>query len=438
MANVELWKAPDTKGMSLGDNISSVIEVTNDTSLPDYQKNQIKSAFEAGAYDMATEYTWKRSMVKLKELLSGFGSEFIGDLLLRPDIDEFSVLENVLSDNDAINIAEKLGLLNKLGAMNLRHRKEELIYYFSTQASNNGERLDAIHALPIISDCVMYILRYQDVDSAYSFNNFKDKLLTSTLSISDDTFIEIKNAPLFYLRTISTILLSAIKKGISPSFDNASENMLLIIKDIWDTLGVEDKWKIGNAYKDAVADGNEKVAGSLRAILAKVKGFDFVPENLRSVTFIKAAQKLLNVHYDFNNFYNEPLAIKALANLGTIIPSPAFGKCMQAYICVLMGNYYGVSREAAPIAKQELSKISKDNWIKYFREFIHADEEVLDHFLTKNQVKNLQEFLTESNLVDFKESLSRPNSDLYDAIINNDYNKAITVAKSLRNKLRGE
>lgn len=85
----------------------------------------------------------------------------------------------------------------------------------------------------------------------------------------------------------------------------------------------DDKYPIGFAYAEVVNDGNEKVSSVLKSLLLKVKGFDYVPENLRSNTFINAAKNVISVHYSTNNFYNEPASIRNLASLGTIIPTPA-------------------------------------------------------------------------------------------------------------------
>src|SRR5689334_5279565 len=43
--------------------------------------------------------------------------------------------------------------------------------------------------------------------------------------------------------------------------------------------------------------------------------FDYVPESLRSRAFIDAANKVIEAHFGWNNFYNEPAPMKALASL---------------------------------------------------------------------------------------------------------------------------
>ena len=79
-----------------------------------------------------------------------------------------------------------------------------------------------------------------------------------------------------------------------------------------------------------------------------------MPENLRSVTFKKAAAAVIETHFEFNNFYNEPSVVRKLASLGSTIPLPAFIDCIQAYLAVYLGNSYGVSNIAASNCRRKI------------------------------------------------------------------------------------
>lgn len=78
-----------------------------------------------------------------------------------------------------------------------------------------------------------------------------------------------------------------------------------------------------------------------------------------------------------NNFYNEPAAIQALSRLGTTIPWPAFPICMSAVLAVKLGNGYGVSNLAIPIANDLLGRLTKNQWDYYLNECLPGDELVL-------------------------------------------------------------
>ena len=142
-------------------------------------------------------------------------------------------------------------------------------------------------------------------------------------------------------------------------------NANLIIPKIWPNLKHPEKWQFGRAYSELFTDGQTKASSGLKKVLLKVKGFDFVPEDLRSTSFIKVANELLVAHEGMNNFYNEPAVIRTLNNMGSVIPIPAFPICMTATLCVRMGNTYGVSNAAQGYATEVLKRTTYDRWM-YF------------------------------------------------------------------------
>lgn len=432
---IQLWSAPVVSAETYND-IDVAVNHSDISNLTEQQKNQIIAAFQAGAYDMATGYTWNKAMIKLKELLGSLGGDFISDMLQRNDINEFSSIENALSDVDAILLSEKLGILSSEGAMQLRHAKEQLSFYFSTQAEEQGAQLDPIHALSIIADSVKHILSIESGNLNLEFSSFKQQLLENSLKESDSIYGRIIESSLFYLRTVCTILLSSIKKEKGAHVENASANLITILPKIWNKLSDEDKWNIGGVYKDVVADGNSVATSSIRQALMKVKGFDYVPENLRSETFKKAAQHLIDVHYNFNNFYNEPAAVNALASLGTVIPKPAFYICIRAFLLSYLGNSYGVSMAAQHKVIEELEKIHVDRWIYFWKELIHQDEHVLYHLLNESQVDRMRDLMIRIGLTEIQE-LQPGNKHLFDAIVKGQKVNATQIANRLYIKLLG-
>lgn len=59
---------------------------------------------------------------------------------------------------------------------------------------------------------------------------------------------------------------------------------------------------------------------SLYQLLSSGKGNSFlildVPENLRSMSFVSVAKRIRQVHYEMNNFYNEPAEVKKTGSNG--------------------------------------------------------------------------------------------------------------------------
>lgn len=430
MNKIQIWQG--TNGIELPTTIKKASEVVPyASSLTPKQQNQIIAAFKIEAYDMAAEYTWKKAMVKLKETIATLGMKFVGEMIGREDFDDTTAIETEITDFTAIQIAEQLGVIGNTAALKLRQSNESITHYLSKNAE---EELDFITAFSIVKSSIQYVLGEHDINIALEFSKFRDRLLNETLKINDHQIEQLINSPIFYLRTVITILLSSARNDVGVKLENSLANLNLIIPSIWEKLSESDKWNLGTAYRDVTASGNSLAISGIKNALLKVNGFDYVPENLRSVTFIKTAKQLIETHFSFNNFYNEPAVVNKLSNLGSTIPSPALIECFQAYLAVYLGNKYGISKEAAPIAEKELSNISKERWQYYFEKVIHNDDIVLSK-TNEQQIKRFSDLLNLNGFNNFK-SLPKKNQDLYEAIIQNNYTKARKISYELSLRLK--
>ena len=120
------------------------------------------------------------------------------------------------------------------------------------------------------------------------------------------------------------------------------------------------------------------------------------------------------MHYAFNNYYNEPRAVRELHKLGSIIPDPALALCMKAYLLVYTGNYYGISNDAVPVAEEELLKISATRWSIFFEEILPYDYDLLSNLEDEKPMKRMKTLLESLSLGDFEEG-SKLGSYLYNS-----------------------
>ena len=430
-SNLILWQNPEQSVMPSNiETVDGVLGYANN-NLTVKQQQQIVRAFDQESYEMAAEYAWRKAITKLRQSLASLGIDFIGELLQRSDINESTSIDDVVSERTAIDLAERLGIIGKTGALKLRQSQELMAYFLSGEADAEIEKYDAFG---IIKNSVMYILSEQSVDVAVSFSNFRKRILSETISLKDGDVMQIIAAPLFYIRTVCTILLSAIKREKGAHQEHALTNINIILPEIWNVLAESDKYHIGEAYRDVSASGDNVATRGLKQVLSKVKGFDYVPETLRSTTFREYASKVIEIHYGYDNYYREPAAIDALASLGSIIPQPAFPQCMSAYLLVYLGNQYGKSEKAAPIAEKELCKISVDRWRYYFTKLIHYDEYLLSNLFNERQVERFASLLRSVGF-GTETSLPKNNQLLYNAIINGNHNLAKSISLNMYNQL---
>lgn len=366
-----LWESPN--GANLPANADTIQEISILINALDKREvSKITKAFENDLYDMATEYTWRRTVKILNDKVLDFGAEFVLEMLGRNP--EEANQSDFLSEIDTINLAADLGFISKTGKMQLSHASELINHYASKDSDSEMSKIESLNS---ISQCIKYVLNYSDENYQFSFNNFRDILKKELIDEDNELFAELLAAPYFYKRTTVRTLLNLAKNSLSAEREKVLANMAFIIPRIWDDLYSDDRWPIGFAYSESVNDGNEFLMKSLRSILLKVKGFDYVPENLRSLTFLDVANKLLKTHFEIDNFYGEEPVARLLSSLGTSIPSPALGKCLTATIACKLGNHFGHSFNAENYLDKILDGIIDSRWEYYLSKVLPADETIL-------------------------------------------------------------
>jgi hypothetical protein len=256
----------------------------------------------------------------------------------------------------------------------------ELITHFSRLELEESEieEIDESEAISSFKACVKAVLGRPKVEVAKKFIEFREALEGESLSESDPRVDMLRSSPYFFNKLTVSVLMNAAKKNSGANLEHALANINVLLPAIWSILRETEKWQVGHTYAEVFADGKTTVVGGLKSALLKVKGFDYVPENLRSDTFVKAAEAVFKAHDGLNNFYNEPVQVKNLAKLGSTIPIPALPACISALLCVSLGNSYGVSWSAESEAKNLLRKLSTDRWAYYLNNVLPGDTKVLD------------------------------------------------------------
>ena len=342
-------------------------------------KKQIVSAFEAEHYEMAMSYLWGKTINALKKELSAVGVGLLGEMLGKPDVKEDADVEDILTTKDTIRLSEELGVVTSTDAMRLRHT-HELITHFSQLEMNESdlEEIDEAEAILALKTCVRSVLGRPKVEVAKKFVDFRGALENETISDSDPRVSMLQSSPYFFSKLTVSVLMSAAKKNTGASLEHALANINVLIPAIWMKLRETEKWQVGYAYAETYTDGKTTSVGGLKNVLLKVKGFDYVPENLRSDTFVKAAGDIFKAHDGMSNFHNEVPAVRNLSKLGTTIPTPALPACFSALLCVVLGNRYGTSWNAEVEAMALLSRMTADRWSYYLNNVFPGDIRIIN------------------------------------------------------------
>ncbi|MDR3619332.1 MAG: hypothetical protein P4L85_08275 [Paludisphaera borealis] len=379
--NFELtvWHPSDL--VEIPSNVSSPEEVvryaTPSLSLRD--QRSIVAGFAAEGYEMVATFVWTKAAATLKKQLATLGMEFVGEMLGRSDFLDDSDPATSISDIEAISLAEDLGMVTTTQAMRLKHSLELVTHFANLETGESpDEAMEKEEAVNLLKSCVRSILGKPKFEVAIHFAKFRKSLAERVFSSSDSEIETIINSPYFFIRTTVSVLLSLVKAEKGAPLEHAVGNTILVIPKLWEGLKPPEKWQVGQSYAEVSAAGNRPATAGLKKALTLVHGFDYVPESLRSNTFIEASTKVLIAHFGLNNFHNEESPMSNLANLGTAIPKPAFGRCMEATLAVWLGNHYGISWAAQPHAEKLLNLLRTEQWEYYVNECLYRDRTVLD------------------------------------------------------------
>lgn len=393
MNQIVLWQSPYGKIIPKTATVSEIMNYNDCLSQKDVV--QLSMAYQSEAFEMAANFIWEKTMNKLREYILSFGDEFALEMLGMRDP---AILQKI-PEKYAIDLSYELGIIPKIGKIKLTQCNEVISYYLS---SNSEEEMDASTINFIIRTCVEYVLQQNVEFHDFEFCSFRDKLKDEALITGSSLLSEIESSPYFYKKTIVRTLLNLVDTEKGVKLDNTYNNLSLIIPIIWDTIASEDRWLIGTAYTEAVNTNNTRKVAVFKNLLLKLKGFDYVPENVRSNTFIDAAKRIIATHNGMNNFYNEPGAVDYLASLGTVIPGPAVGVCLTALLCVKLGSRYGYSFLAQGKADELLKTMSKEKRLYYYQKILPYDELILEKLKIEACAQRWCELEFNSDLEDIK------------------------------------
>lgn len=334
-------------------------------------------AFQSGAFEMASTFIWSRAAAALKKQLSMLGMEFVGEMLGRTDLDQSSNPMTDIRDDEAIELAEQLGMVTTTEALRLRNGQTLVNHFLDPDVSHNEQMLES-EASTILRSCVLNFLAEPVTKTQQPFLKLRERLEQETLDSDSQDAKGLETAPYFYVRTTLTVLLAQLKNATGAKLEHAAGNINSLLPLMWKRLRERDQWQTGETYATVQAADRTVASAGLRMALMKVRGFDFVPETLRSDSFRSAARAVVTAHFGMNNFYCEANPMETLAKLGTSIPGPALADCFTAVLCVRLGNRYGEARDAQSSANQFIKLIRPSQWEGYFNKFLPNDRRILE------------------------------------------------------------
>ena len=358
-------------------------------ALPPKVQVKVRNYYTNGDFVTAANTVWTRSISLLRKRILSLGEEFVADMVEANDID---YVRN-LPAYRLIDLAYELGFIDKAGKLKMQ-KANEFYNYFNNDESDEYEEMPQDEANIVIKTCIGYILYNNDESFGLQFNDFREKLKSGRVTeLFEDDKAMFATCPYFYLKTSVRSLLNLFKECEGIEYENVVNNMNIMFPAIWERLKIEERRALADVYTDYSNSVDYKRTNDLNKIMLKVHAFDYVMENVRSRTYIQVANKLRDVHFDINNFYNEPGIIQKLEDLGTTIPRLALKESITSVLFVKLGNSYGTSWAAEKIADRILNRLTESEWITYFENYFLEETNLIDAIndctKMRNQWKNV-------------------------------------------------
>ena len=340
-------------------------EPTAEILLNAREQEAIVLNFQNGFYDVMSEFVWNRTISVLRDRLMLYGESFIGDMLGY----DGPISSDRISETEIIELNYELGYFGFIQKKELLHNAEQINIYSSRQNQLSEQfNFTKNQAMALVETCVKSVLTDMRETDAVELSDVRKKLRTEILSATSVFVSNLKQSGYFIKRTILRSLINMTKIDKEEEKQIVYQNTTLIVPAIWNDLSENDKYSFGMLYAEVSNTESLEYINILKTVLLNVQGFDYVPENLKSRSFINAAKNLLSVHYKEFNFYNEPLAAKMLAHMGSGIPDPALTECLNATIICITGNGFGYSRDAQIYLESILDSLTTKKWEKYLKE----------------------------------------------------------------------
>lgn len=364
--SISLWNANEGILIPKSADVPQILSAN--MKLPEKTVLAIKRNYDVEDYESVSEIIWERAIDILRRRILAMGVEFVGEMI---GVENEAYVRE-LPAFEVINLAAELGFIDITGKMRLSQANEIVHHY---RMDGVTEEMPRNEIETVIRACVQYITGYDDTTVSFEFSDFRNSLkreyfLSARLEV-------LQQSPYFYIKTTMRTLTNLLNTTEGAEYQIVAANFISIVEAVWESLSSDDRYSIGTNYSRYANSGDGVRVGTYKYALERVHGFDYVPENLRSLSFIEAAKNLKKVHHALNNFYNEPEAAQSLEKLGTIIPRQAIKECTSAALICLTGNAYGRSDAAVGILKTILNKLDKTAWTYYLDECFAYDEDFL-------------------------------------------------------------
>lgn len=302
-------------------------------------------AVSTGLFDAAVSYIWNAAILELRQKVRVFGLAIVAQTR-GGTFDEKALGE--LKDSELLDLCLKHNLLTEDGFFFLDQCRE-VRNNFSAAHPPMGA-LDEYEMLRFTSNCIKYALESDVNPKGVDTHGFLSALRTGRFeSIQLGKWVE----RLEETHEAQRDLLFSTLHGIYCDPVSSQEtrlNALDVVRGFTNRLSPKVTSELLDRHGGYLASGDTKRQLSSQDFFRQLGLTSLFSDAERHSIITRACQRLIGVHQEFNNFYNEPPFAERLAELASqsVVPDSAQFEFVCTVVLCATGNQYGSSNAAMP------------------------------------------------------------------------------------------
>lgn len=302
-------------------------------------------AVAAGLLDAAVNYAWNSAIIELRRKVRDFGLHVVPQVIAKP-FDEKALIE--LKDAALLELCLSLNLVDEDGFFFLDQCRE-VRNNFSSAHPPIGS-LDDHEFLAFLNRCAKYALSTTVNPKGVDTRGF-------IAAVNEGKFTKQQKEK--WIERLSEThdaqreLLIGTLHGMYCDPDSSEEarlNALGICQHFATKFTPKTQSELINRHNEYIAQGKADRQTASQEFFTKLELLGLLSHAERHTIISRACKRLLSVHEDFNNFYNEPPFAERLLELSTqgAIPQTAQSEFVNVVVLCATGNQYGTSWTADP------------------------------------------------------------------------------------------
>jgi hypothetical protein len=302
-------------------------------------------AVASGLFDSAINYAWNAAIVELRQKVRRFGLAVIPQIIAK-QFDEAALLD--MKDAELLQLCLKLNLISEDGFF-LLDQCRAIRNNFSAAHPSMGV-LDEDELLSFLNRVARHALANER-----NLRGVDIPAFLNALKFSRFTPDQLEAWKLRILETFDAQreMLFGTLHGIycdPASGEEARINALAVCRALITAMTPSAHSTLVDRHQDYVAKGQVDRHTASQQFFERLGLLALLGEAEVHLLITRAAQALLSVHQDFNNFHNEPSFAERLFGLTAQnrVPVSARHVFVEALATAATGNQYGVSRAAYP------------------------------------------------------------------------------------------